>query len=100
MWKIDQLIVCVDDKFQPHRKTFVPNLPQRGQIYSIRDILVRDDDGPAFHLHEIVNAPRHFRVKGEIQFCEAAFYAWRFRPLKSTDISIFTEILNTVDEDA
>jgi hypothetical protein len=100
MWKIDQLIVCVDDQFRPNRKMFVPNLPVRGQIYSIRDVLWRDEEGAALHLHEIVNEPRLFRVRGAMQVCEAAFYAWRFRPLKETDISIFTEMLQKVSTDA
>lgn len=67
-------------------------LPEPNVIYSIREIEPPDpDDGMVcIRLHEIVNPSGVFQG-------ECAFNSQRFRPVieRKTDISIFTNILNT-----
>ena len=96
MFFIGQQVVCIDDNFAPARRLF--KLPVKGQIYTIRGFMDEDGDDLAVWLEEIVNNPAHFRDG----FGECSFYVWRFRPLKATDISIFTAILNNtkINEDA
>lgn len=92
---IGQRVVCVDDWFRPRGVLPGTILPRRGVVYTIRDIF-DFEAWVAVRLEEIVNPPRHYRNDVTGEMVEAAFPAGRFRPVteRTTDISIFTEMLN------
>lgn len=94
-YNIGQKVVCVDDSgftidrmFGPFGGLFIPNRPVEGVVYTIR-AFYKD----AMLLQEIVNPELPF----EDGIREPGFLMTRFRPVVTTDtdISVFTEILNT-----
>lgn len=86
-WHIGQQVVCVKDfvGFNPYKDT----LPEKGSVYTIRGFHT-SPLGVGIYLEEIIN-PRHNWTDG---FVEAAFSVEGFRPVRKTDISVFTEMLN------
>lgn len=83
-WHVGQQIVCVEQFHGELGET----LPIVGCVYTIRDIAVFDDK-IGFHLEEIVNPPMAYR-RG-IRECH--FWCKGFRPVRRTDISVFTRLL-------
>ena len=83
---VGQKVVCVDDVF-PFGSEL--NCPVNGCVYTIRDFEYSDGGANGMRLDEIVNEPRAY-VDG---FVEVAFFLHRFRPVRTTDISIFTAML-------
>jgi hypothetical protein len=68
-------------------------LPAHGRIYTIRGIvpcIARGFDEDGLHLVEIVNRPRRWP---EGRRTELAFRISRFRPLRSTNIDVFLQML-------
>jgi hypothetical protein len=98
-FRVGQRVVCVDDAFHPrgtaalvHGRSYLLSGKShgltRGSVYTVRSLAVAHDGGPAIHLEEIIRSPAH-PVLGEIPY-----RASRFRPVKETDISIFTAMLS------
>lgn len=86
---IGQQVVCVG-QFAPHR--WVRSYPQVGSIYRIRGFRDIGYDNLLFiWLEEIVNPPAVF-ADGHSE--EPSFDLRGFRPVRKTDISVFTEMLN------
>jgi hypothetical protein len=86
---VGQKVVCVNAS-RPARRVYLPDdkLPLTGGIYTVREI--SDSEGTTcLLLNEIINKPRQFREG----FCEGAFTASRFRPVKTTDIEVFHRLL-------
>jgi hypothetical protein len=82
----------------PRRSKFsyVPTFPRKGSVYTVRAIAPRvvhghDEDG--LHLVEIAN-PTRTRKDGSL--LELAFRMSRFRPLRTTNIDVFLEMLEPV----
>lgn len=88
---IGKHVVCVHDRWNV--EAVGERLPFKGEILTIRDIMI--DNNPAkvdtlfFRFVEIVN-PVRIEFTGEISFARI-----NFRPVRKTDISIFTEMLET-----
>lgn len=81
---VGQRVVCVDDRYTTHsnrRELY------SGNVYTIRR-LDTVDGMPCVCLHEI--PLRYSPSRGWIDY---PFRATRFRPVKETDISIFTAML-------
>lgn len=85
-FEVGQMIVCVDAKnIDPYGvEVFI----QEGRIYTVREICVCDYDA-VMRLEEVVN-PRAVFGDG---LKECSWLSRRFRPVRHTDISIFTEAL-------
>lgn len=96
-FSVGQKVVCVNDEFNPRAVIRGTSLPKRGQIYTVREIVVHSL-GETIRLREIVNAHGVYLHDDTGEFLEAAFpsFRFRFRPLveRKTDISIFTAMLN------
>jgi hypothetical protein len=97
---VGQLVACVDDKWEysPSKMEKCPNLPVRGMIYTVRALdaegaIWLEEEG-AVWLEEVVNPPAWFW--DDTLFCEPSFYAWRFRPVRTTNIDVFREIVEPV----
>lgn len=90
MWEFEvgQLVVCVNDKFE-HRQ-YGEKLPTLYNIYTIREICEWKDGQLAFRLKEIVNKKHDYC---DIGIDEMWFYAFRFRPVKPTNIDLFKSML-------
>jgi hypothetical protein len=95
-FRVGQRVVCVDDDF-PEEYFYgdgTPNLPYSGGVYTVRDLCMwsfNGDTHPGIYLEEVVNPER--RWIRPIAIAEHPFWAGRFRPVKETDISIFTAML-------
>jgi hypothetical protein len=70
-------------------------VPEFGVVYTIRSIYA-DYDGVYLRFDEITNCPMSYADGFE----ELAFDAFGFRPVqpRKTDISIFTDMLKTVEQ--
>lgn len=89
---VGQQVVCVDDTgWRVWREL---SRPVKGRIYTIRALslpcLCTDPNELGLLLEEIVN-PTRLCLCGPT---EDAFFSRRFRPVRKTDISIFTAMLN------
>lgn len=93
MFRVGQLVVCCDDTFITRGWQNVESKPERGRIYTVRELLApglfyKSPDLPALRLVEIVNRKRNWGapcVWGN-NF-EPVFTQDRFRPVATTDIS-------------
>ena len=74
---VGQKVVCIDD-----RQRNLPTNCVRGVVYTISDIYVHPQWGMKVYLHEIQAPPFN-----------QGYFADRFRPVRTTDISIFTAML-------
>lgn len=95
---VGQRVVCVDDDFGPHSshpKLSGVHWPQRGAVYTIRAmdfIAASYGEGTVLWFHEITNPVVKFR---DLPPMEVAFVAKFFRPVKTTSIEIFRQMLVT-----
>jgi len=91
---VGQRIVCVCVNFsrEPVWRSVVHNFPQLGLVYTIRSICTAGDL-VGFCFEEIVNPPGHFS-RG---FAEPAFDSRRFRPVRTSTIDVFRELLVPLD---
>ena len=95
---IGQRVVCVNARFSDR----VPceRYPKRHAVYTVRAMVPRrahgyDEDG--LYLVEIVNARGRYRCPdGRRRRCEVAFRMSRFRPVRTTNIEVFTRMLEPV----
>jgi len=95
MLSVGQKVLCIDDRPPGFQLKPREKLPTAGSVYTIRYIVPRstyhgwDDDGVL--LVEIHN-PMLYRPKRKA-FRELHFRARRFRPVRSANIDIFTQML-------
>jgi hypothetical protein len=92
---VGQRVVCVCVNFsrEPVWRSTVREFPQLNRVYTIRSICeVADLIG--FCFREILNPPGHFS-RG---FVEPAFDSRRFRPVRTTSIEVFQELLVPLDQ--
>lgn len=93
---VGQRVVCIDAKvrFHPDEIYIFNGMEiEEGRIYTIRDIGFDE-----FHPEEVVvRLVEIYREPGGDETEESGFAVDRFRPVieRKTDISIFTNILNT-----
>ena len=90
---VGDLVVCVNDKFASYPDHRVPNIPNAGMIYTVREFIPAFDYtriGPqeAIRLEEIINPPYHWSSG----LYEYAFATHRFRPVHKSSIEIFQQI--------
>ena len=89
MFEIGQQVVCIFDKWE----NVHPQIPVKGRIYTVRGAcaVARQFHGETYLLFEEVRNPidPYWRV-------EPSFRWDCFRPLRKTDISVFTEMLAPV----
>jgi len=97
-WRVGMKVVCVDDLERDQFVGVYSNHPaiggldglRKNSIYTVRAIAVERDGEAVLFLNEITRSycPTERR--------EAAFSAWRFRPVveREYDISIFTAMLS------
>lgn len=86
MFEIGQQVVCIGDWSQESAL----QTPIRGQIYTIRGFCQQamDEYGVAYlWFEELINPISSYRG------CEPAFLSYLFRPLRKTNIEIFTKLL-------
>ena len=102
MLYVGQKVVCVNDRprgdgLRPlYARTTIPKV--RG-VFTIRDIFdctVYGYDEPGLLLVEIVNPVLPYIAPAGQVRCEQFWLAWRFRPLPTTSIDIFTKMLEPV----
>lgn len=95
-FRIGQEVVCVDDK--PVGGIGDTSPLKSGQTYTVRWIgdysdSINGNIGICIRVEEICrNYPVPFGY-AEQDCRDVPYFAWRFRPVKTTDISIFTELL-------
>ena len=73
--QVGSLVECINDTFS---ELEFENLPVRGQIYTVREVL---DKHKSIRLEEIINVPRYYTLG----YMECAFLQHRFRELQSPD---------------
>lgn len=87
-WYVGQKVVCVDSDWEIHENSgpvpFSTPDPVKGAIYTIRDIEVKED-WVGLRLEEITNLI--------FDGYETTYEACGFKPVRTTDISIFTQML-------
>jgi len=90
-YHIGAKIICVNDQYDKH-PLWPENFkyPVLNEVYTIREIIVNARD-VTFLLEEIINEPIKWDEK---TFIEVSWFSWHFRPVKETDISVFTAMLN------
>jgi hypothetical protein len=93
MLSVGQRVVCIDDRI-PHTHKFHKGevQPTRGTIYTIREIVPPTVRYPeeGLYLAEIVNPPRKLRSG---RYVELIFRPYRFRPVRSTSIDVFLQMV-------
>jgi len=96
MFSVGQKVVYVDGSCTNRSRSY-EKLPTVGCVYTVRSIVPRgiygfDDDG--LLLAEIRNPLAWYPTgAGPRVFCELHFRARRFRPLRTTNIDVFTKML-------
>ena len=103
MFYVGQKVIYVNDRRSSDARHCVwdrETFPKVGSIYTIRAIVEcrvaygYDEDG--LLLMEIVNRPDHYvSPRGRITH-ELAFRVSRFRPIQTTSIDVFTDMLEPV----
>jgi hypothetical protein len=90
---IGTIVVCIDGRGWNPGPIPGERFPCKGEILTIREIMIDNTPGKNdtifFRFVEIAN-PIRIEFTGEIAFARI-----RFRPVRKTDISIFTELLET-----
>lgn len=100
-WFVGMKVVCVETWCrEPYRGHGDEQGPVAGQVYTIRQIGLLDPTEPSticLRTVEIVNPVHNYDEVARFEIC---FAAERFRPVqtRSTDISVFTALLNTNKE--
>jgi hypothetical protein len=106
-FQVGQRVVCVD--VRPRRKYLHPAnaaawaapfaKPEKGGIYTVREVFDARPHGfdhDALLLVEIVNPVLDYVAPAGPVRCEQFFLAFRFRPLRTTGIDVFTRMLEPV----
>ena len=98
---VGQKVVCVDNRPRVDcsgRRSGHGDeqLPEQGAVYTVRAIVPGKPYGyehDGVLLEEIVNPVRRYQAPSGPVRAELFFAAWRFRPLRSTSIEVFTRML-------
>ena len=102
MLNVGQRVVCVDDRREALDAYALETLPKRGSIYTIREIVpckVFGFDEDALRLVEIVNPALEYLAPSGSVTHELAFRISRFRPVRTTSIDVFLEMLEPAGVD-
>jgi len=102
MFSVGQKVICVN--CSPRKDGFCNPTDEKlvavGTIYTIRDIVNCQAHGyaeeAAFLLEEIVNPVRVYVAPTGPVRTELYFFASRFRPLRTTNIDVFTKMREPV----
>ena len=104
MFYTGQRVVCINDDFpEGDCQGGRVNRPVKDRVYTVRDVLKWTwgnwEVSWAVRLFELKNPRIHWKIGG---YNEIPFSAHRFRPMdeRKTNISVFTDILRPVKEDA
>ena len=91
---VGQLVVCVDNRNSPPNSTaWLPGEGLvEGQIYTIASIHLWEGH-EVFWLHEVKRHPLSVKHHGK----KCGYGYWRFRPVKTTSIDVFTALLAPTD---
>lgn len=90
MFEVGQQVVCVDDSTRDGDPTYLTC----GSIYTIRSFDSECPPHVGIRIEEIIlPVPPGWKE-------EASYYPWRFRPIRKTDISIFTAMLTKLPQNA
>lgn len=92
MFHVGQRVVCVDGNRGARRSSWgsYPVYPVKGVVYTIRGFGPRSLSGaPGIYLEEI----RLPQLELDIGFMEPVYASRRFRPVRDTNISVFTAML-------
>jgi hypothetical protein len=100
-FEVGQRVVCVDNRPRVDasgRRSGHGDevLPRQGAVYTVREIVPGRPYGyehDGLLLEEIVNAVRQYLAPSGLVRAELFFAAWRFRPVRSTNIDVFTRML-------
>lgn len=87
-FRVGQKVVCVNDAARPGYSKRGP-YPVKGRVYTIRDFVINRNGENAVRLIEV--------NRGELD--GFGFWTWRFRPVKTTDISIFEAMLRPTKQE-
>lgn len=82
---VGQRVVTIGDW---DKRAHMPNLPKKGIIYTIREIIVRREK-VGFRLVEIQNPPFNSVLDGSE---EPAFHSVHFKPVDESKIDVFRKI--------
>jgi hypothetical protein len=98
MFRVGQKVICVDASGWIRGLRWI--YPVQGEAYTVRNIEPNAHGKICIRLEEIIN-PVGMARDGSM-FCEALFFASRFRPLveRKTDIGFAHEILRKVSKKA
>ena len=87
MFHVGQKVVCVDDSPNPETQKYMPCRPRKGQIYTIRGILIQPHiKGYGIYLEELLNPSI---IWEDLEEREWAYKPARFRPV--TEPKVETE---------
>lgn len=81
---VGQKVVCIDDEAYLGGEWHGPH-PVKGSVYTVRAVGVR---------HPMVPEEPCINVEEIMRELDAPFLARRFRPVKETNIDVFTAMLN------
>ena len=99
MFFVGQKVVCVNvtprrDGLRPrYRSTAIPVL---GAVYTIRELFDANPygyDEVGLLVEEVVNPVRRYIAKTGPVKCEQFWLSYRFRPVRTTNIDVFLEML-------
>lgn len=105
-WHVGMKVVCVGgdgvgsrspEWWAAWRQDWGVTFPERGEVYSIRDMRVDRMGNLRIRLAEVINPVVEF-TDGPSQ--EPWFHAWSFRPVqpRKTDIAVFTAMLTGAEQ--
>lgn len=89
--KVGSLVECIDGKFEAKLIDLIPNRPERGKVYTIRQIKQYTNSKVGLLLEEIVNDP--LILPNLDGLFEPTFDINRFRELPETNIDELIEVL-------
>lgn len=78
-FRVGQKVVCVDDSVNPETVDYTPCRPRKGEIYTVRGLIVQPHiEGYGMYLEEIPNPAIIWSDQDELEW---PFKPERFRPI-------------------